>query len=96
MMLLLPQILLSGMIFPLDAMAAGVRWIGYLLPLTYFTMVSQGVMLRGAGWDALWLPLTIIAVMAVVIFGYFTVMPLFTGWSIVSVEAAACELAGTV
>lgn len=69
MMTLLPQILLSGMIFPLDAMAAGVRWIGYLLPLTYFTMVSQGVMLRGASWDALWLPLTILAVMAVVIFG---------------------------
>ncbi|GAA2037612.1 ABC transporter permease [Agromyces tropicus] len=69
MMTLLPQILLSGMIFPLDAMAAGVRWIGYLLPLTYFTMVSQGVMVRGAGWDVLWLPLTVLAVMAVVVFG---------------------------
>ena len=42
---LLPQILLSGMIFPLDAMAAGVRWIAYFLPLTYFTMISRGVML---------------------------------------------------
>ena len=52
---LLPQILLSGMIFPLDAMAAGVRWIGYLLPLTYFTMISQGVMLRGASLASLWL-----------------------------------------
>ncbi|UOE43875.1 ABC transporter permease [Agromyces larvae] len=69
LMTLLPQILLSGMIFPLDAMAAGVRWIGYLLPLTYFTMVSQGVMIRGAEWDALWLPLTVLAVMAVVVFG---------------------------
>lgn len=67
-MTLLPQILLSGMIFPLDAMAAGVRWIGYLLPLTYFTMVSQGVMLRGSGWDALWLPLLILAVMAAALF----------------------------
>lgn len=35
-LVLLPQILLSGFIFPLDAMAAGVRWIGYCLPLTYF------------------------------------------------------------
>ena len=69
MMTLLPQILLSGMIFPLDAMAAGVRWIGYLLPLTYFTIISQGVMLRGAGWEALWVPLLILAVMAVAIFG---------------------------
>jgi ABC-2 type transport system permease protein len=68
-MVLLPQILLSGMIFPLSAMAAGVRWIGYFLPLTWFTMISQGVMIRGAGWDSLWFPLLILAVMAVVIFG---------------------------
>lgn len=68
MMTLLPQILLSGMIFPLDAMAAGVRWIGYLLPLTYFTMVSQGVMLRGSGWAALWLPLVVLAGMALLLF----------------------------
>jgi ABC-2 type transport system permease protein len=65
---LLPQILLSGMIFPLDAMAAGVRWIGYLLPLTYFTMISQGVMLRGASLASLWLPFLVLTVMAVVVF----------------------------
>jgi ABC-2 type transport system permease protein len=64
---LLPQILLSGMIFPLDAMAAGVRWIGYLLPLTYFTKISQGVMLRGAGLDSLWLPLLVLIGMAVAV-----------------------------
>ncbi len=65
---LMPQILLSGMIFPLDAMAAGVRWIGYLLPLTYFTMISQGVMLRGASLTSLWLPFLVLTVMAVVVF----------------------------
>ena len=47
MMTMLPQILLSGMIFPLSAMARGVRWIAYLLPLTYFNQVSRGVMIRG-------------------------------------------------
>jgi ABC-2 type transport system permease protein len=67
-MFLMPQILLSGMIFPLDAMAAGVRWIGYLLPLTYFTMISQGVMLRGASLASLWLPFLMLTVMAVVVF----------------------------
>ena len=65
---LLPQILLSGMIFPLEAMAAGVRWIGYLLPLTYFTMISRGIMLRGATIESLWLPFLILAIMAVVVF----------------------------
>jgi len=65
---MLPQILLSGMIFPLDAMAAGVRWIGYLLPLTYFTMISQGVMLRGASLASLWLPFAVLTLMAIVVF----------------------------
>jgi ABC-2 type transport system permease protein len=67
-LLLPPQILLSGMIFPLEAMAAGVRWIGYLLPLTYFTMISQGIMLRGASVPSLWLAYLVLAVMAVVVF----------------------------
>ncbi|MEP7193398.1 MAG: ABC transporter permease [Actinomycetota bacterium] len=67
-MFLLPQILLSGMIFPLDAMAAGVRWIGYLLPLTYFVMISQGVLLRGASLVSLWLPFLMLTVMAIVVF----------------------------
>ena len=55
-MTMLPQILLSGLIFPLQAMAAGVRWIGYLLPLTYFVQVARGVMV-GASFEALLLPL---------------------------------------
>jgi ABC-2 type transport system permease protein len=68
-MTLLPQILLSGMIFPLEAMAAGVRWIGYLLPLTYFIQVSRGVMVRGTPIEALALPLTMLAVLGLVVFG---------------------------
>lgn len=67
-MMMLPQILLSGMIFPLDAMAAGVRWIAYGLPLTYFTMISQGVMLRGAPISSLWLPFGALTAMALLIF----------------------------
>jgi ABC-2 type transport system permease protein len=72
-LVMLPQILLSGMIFPLDAMAPGVRWIGYLLPLTYFTMISQGVMLRGASFDSLWPAFAILAVLATVVFTAATV-----------------------
>jgi ABC-2 type transport system permease protein len=67
-MVLLPQILLSGMIFPLEAMAPGVRWIGYLLPLTYFTIMSQGVLLRDAGLDSLWPAFLVLSAMAVVVF----------------------------
>jgi ABC-2 type transport system permease protein len=69
MMTLLPQILLSGLIFPLAAMPAGVRWIGQLLPLTYFIQVSRGVMVRGAPIDALVVPLLALAGLGLAVFG---------------------------
>lgn len=68
MMTLLPQFLLSGLFFPLYSMAWGVRWIGYLLPLTYFIKVARGVMVRGAPLGALWVPLVVLAVMAALVF----------------------------
>jgi ABC-2 type transport system permease protein len=68
MMTLLPQFLLSGLFFPLYSMPWGVRWIGYVLPLTYFIKVARGVMVRGAPIDSLWVPLVVLAVMAAVVF----------------------------
>ena len=67
-MILLPQILLSGFIFPLSAMPSGIAAIGYCLPLTYFVQLSQGIMLRGAGIDSLWVPLVVLTGMAALIF----------------------------
>ena len=67
-----PQILLSGLIFPLDSMPMGVRWIGYILPLTWFREIAQGIMLRDASFDSLWLPFAILAAMAILAFGAAT------------------------
>ncbi|MGH3441816.1 MAG: ABC transporter permease [Nitriliruptorales bacterium] len=61
LMVALPQVLLSGAIFPVESMAVGIRWIAYILPLTYFVEVARGVMLRAAGWSDLLLPLTALA-----------------------------------
>ena len=72
LMLLLPQVMLSGLIFPLSSMAAGVRWIGYGLPLTYFIQISRGVMLRGAPIDALWAPFVYLGIIGAVVFGLAT------------------------
>ena len=66
-MTLLPQVLLSGLIFPLSSIAAGVRWIAYFLPLTYFNEISRGVMLRAEPATALGAPLGILALLGVVV-----------------------------
>jgi ABC-2 type transport system permease protein len=68
LMTALPQIMLSGIIFPLSSMAPAVRWIGYLLPLTYFNQVAKGVMLRGAGLGDLLMPLALLVALGAVIF----------------------------
>lgn len=69
LMTLLPQVLLSGLIFPIDSMAAGVRWIAYVLPLTYFIDVARGVLVRGAGAADLADSLLLLVLLAVVVSG---------------------------
>jgi ABC-2 type transport system permease protein len=63
LMMLLPQVLLSGMIFPLSSMPVGVRWIAYLLPFTYFARISRAVMVRGTSLAALWPSFALLAVL---------------------------------
>lgn len=69
LMTVLPQIMLSGIIFPLSSMPGGIRWIGYLLPLTYFNEVAKGVMVRGAGLEDLLVPIGLLVLLGSVIFG---------------------------
>jgi ABC-2 type transport system permease protein len=68
-MFVVPQILLSGLIFPVGAMAAGVRWIAYVLPLTYFVDISRGVMLKAEPIAGLWVPLVVLLGMAGAVLG---------------------------
>lgn len=53
-MFLLPNILLSGFMFPREAMPVVAQWIGAALPLTYFLQIIRAIMLREGGWDAVW------------------------------------------
>lgn len=72
LMTLLPQVMLSGLIFPLSSMPSGVRWIGYVLPLTYFVEIARGVMVRGAPISALWPSFVYLAIIGAVVFGLAT------------------------
>jgi len=44
----LPSVLLSGFMFPFEAMPAPARWLGELLPLTHFIRLCRGILLRGS------------------------------------------------
>lgn len=47
--IILPAIMLSGYIFPREAMPVVVQWLGNLIPLTYFLRISRGIMTKGVG-----------------------------------------------
>lgn len=53
-LVLLPSILLSGFIFPREAMPFVVSALGYAIPLTYFLDIIRGIMLKGVGIAFLW------------------------------------------
>jgi ABC-2 type transport system permease protein len=44
----LPQLLLSGFMFPFDGMPREVRWLAEVFPLTHFLRLVRGVVLRDA------------------------------------------------
>ena len=50
----MPSILLSGFIFPLEAMPTVAQWIGHALPITYYLEIVRGVLLKGSGITMLW------------------------------------------
>jgi ABC-2 type transport system permease protein len=64
---MLPNILLSGYIFPRPAMPAPAQWLGGLLPLTYFLEVLRGVLLKGVGFDAVWRQAAVLGAFTVVL-----------------------------
>jgi ABC-2 type transport system permease protein len=53
-MFMLPNILLSGYMFPREAMPLPAQWLGLLLPLTYYLRIVRGILLRGTGFVSIW------------------------------------------
>ena len=51
---LMPSILLSGFVFPLEHMPIGVRVVSYFFPGRYFVTAIRGIYLRGVGIEVLW------------------------------------------
>ncbi|MBW9102412.1 ABC transporter permease [Paraburkholderia phenoliruptrix] len=63
----LPNILLSGFMFPFAGMPQWAQFIGNLLPLTYFNRLIRGIVLKGDGWTDLWPSVWPLALFTVVV-----------------------------
>jgi ABC-2 type transport system permease protein len=51
---IMPNILLSGFMFPREAMPVPAQWLGLILPLTYYLDVLRDILLKGTGLTPVW------------------------------------------
>ncbi|MFH0893375.1 MAG: ABC transporter permease [Bacteroidota bacterium] len=59
--LMLPTILLSGFIFPIENMPQVLQWVCQIMPPKWFIIILRGIMLKGVGIEYLWQETLILA-----------------------------------
>lgn len=69
MFIMIPTMVLSGFIFPIESMPAEIVPLTYLIPLRYALVVMRGAFMKGSGFDDLWLPMLAMAAFSAVVFG---------------------------
>jgi len=64
---ILPQMLLSGFVFPIENMPKFFQYLTTIIPIRYFFVSIRGIMLKGAGWAELWTQAAALVVLGSVI-----------------------------
>ena len=65
MLFILPSEILSGFIFPREAMPIPIQLLGYIIPLTYFLEILRGIILKGVSSVYLWENLTVLLIFGI-------------------------------
>jgi ABC-2 type transport system permease protein len=64
---MLPNVLLSGFIFPVESMPWLLRILSNIVPGRWFVVIARGIMLKGVGLAYVWQETLVLAVMAAVL-----------------------------
>ena len=65
---LVPNILLSGFMFPIQSMPEAMQWFTTILPMRYYLVIVRGIMMKGLGLADLWNQVLPLATLGAVIF----------------------------
>lgn len=63
--LMLPTMILSGFIIPIENMPALLQWLTYIIPPKYYIIIIKNIMLKGTGFQFIWKETLILAGMMV-------------------------------
>jgi ABC-2 type transport system permease protein len=65
---MMPAFLVSGLFFPIASIPQSLRWVAYINPLTYYLIIVRGILLKGAGFLALYKEITFLALFGIFFF----------------------------
>lgn len=65
--LLLPTLMLSGFIFPIESMPRALQVVANIVPARWFLLIVRGIMVKGAGIATLWQETLILVVQTVIL-----------------------------
>ncbi|MGI6231829.1 MAG: ABC transporter permease [Prevotella sp.] len=67
MLLLLPSIMLSGMVYPIESMPAILQWITYIVPPRYYVTAMRKLMIMGVGFGEVMQEFVILSAMTLLL-----------------------------
>ena len=66
---MLPTMILSGFLFPVESMPRVLQYISNVVPAKWFVTIARGIMLKGIGLSFLWPETAVLLAMALVLLG---------------------------
>ena len=72
MFMIMPNVLLSGYMFPREAMTKGIQLVSNIFPLTYFINVLRGIILKGNNLSMLFKEFVVLVIFGVVVLSLAT------------------------
>lgn len=59
--LMLPTVMLSGYVFPIENMPVVLQWLSHILPAKWYVIIVKSIMLKGVGFGYIWKETLILA-----------------------------------
>ena len=66
---MMPMLILSGFVFPIESMPPIIQAVTYIFPLRYYFVIIRGLFLKGVSFAELWRETAALAVIGVVVIG---------------------------
>jgi ABC-2 type transport system permease protein len=66
--LLVPNMLLSGFMFPIESMPKALQYFTTILPMRYYLVIVRGIIMKGLGFADLWTEALALGILGVIIF----------------------------